>query len=85
MLAPEDLTITAIRKELDKISKEMVQLIRKYNLDAQSPLDIINIARTKITDQNDYIRFLELSLEGRIYGEAAEAITQQQEKGGSVH
>ena len=32
------------------------------------------MARQNITDQNDYIRFLELSLEGRIYGEAASAL-----------
>ena len=52
----------------------MVELIRKYNLDAANALEIIPIARQKITDQLDYIRFLELSLEGRILGEAATAL-----------
>jgi hypothetical protein len=29
------------------------------------------MARKRIDDKNDYILFLELSLEGRIYGDAA--------------
>ncbi|VAW04521.1 hypothetical protein MNBD_ALPHA01-2359 [hydrothermal vent metagenome] len=74
MLSSEQLTITNIRKELDKISTEMMELIQQYNLDATSSLDIIPIARRKISRQRDYIRFLELSLEGRILGEAATAL-----------
>ncbi len=74
MLSSEQLTITNIRKELDKISTEMMELIQQYNLDATSALDIIPIARQKISRQKDYIRFLELSLEGRILGEAATAL-----------
>ncbi len=74
MLSPEQLTITNIRKELDIISTEMMKLIQKYNLDATNALDIIPVARQKITRKNDYIRFLELSLEGRILGEAASAL-----------
>ncbi len=74
MLSSEQLTITNIRKELDKISTEMMELIQQYNLDATSALDIIPIARRKISRQKDYIRFLELSLEGRILGEAATAL-----------
>lgn len=74
MLRSDQLTISNIRKELEKISQEMILLIRKYDLDATSGLDIIEMARVKISEQKDYIRFLELSLEGRIYGEAASAL-----------
>ncbi|MCK5425864.1 MAG: hypothetical protein KAI89_10845 [Emcibacter sp.] len=74
MLSSEELTITSIRKELDIISSEMMQLIKKYNLDAANAMEIIPVARRKITKQKDYIRFLELSLEGRILGEAATAL-----------
>lgn len=74
MLSSEALTITNIRKELEKISSEMMQLIQKYNLDATNALDIIPVARRKIANSQDYTRFLELSLEGRILGEAATAL-----------
>lgn len=74
MLSSEELTITNIKKELDIISSEMVKLIQKYNLDAASAMEIIPVARQKITQQKDYIRFLELSLEGRILGEAVTAL-----------
>ncbi|VAV93347.1 hypothetical protein MNBD_ALPHA02-1334 [hydrothermal vent metagenome] len=74
MLSSQDLTITNIRKELEGISAEMMGLIQKYNLDAKNALDIIPVARRKITRPADYIRFLELSLEGRILGEAATAL-----------
>lgn len=74
MLKQEELTITNIRNELDKISIEMLSLIEKYKLTATSQLEVIEMARTQITRQDDYVRFLELSLEGRIYGEAASAI-----------
>lgn len=74
MLSHQDLTITNIRKELDIISSEMMQLIQKYNLDAANSLEIIPVARQKITQQKDYIRFLELSLEGRILGEAVTSL-----------
>ena len=74
MLKPEELTLTNIRRELDQISGQMMQLIQKYHLDANNSLEIIPVARRKITDPKDYIRFLELSLEGRILGEAAAAL-----------
>ncbi len=74
MLTKEELTITNIRHELDKISQEMMSLIKKYQLSATSQLEVIEMARTQIDDKNDYIRFLELSLEGRIYGDAASAL-----------
>ncbi len=74
MLNLQELTISNIQKELEVISQEMLVLIKKYDLSATSQLDIIDMARKNITDQQDYIRFLELSLEGRIYGEAAAAI-----------
>lgn len=76
MLKSDNLTITNIRKELEKISEEMIVLIRKYDLNATSQLDVIEMAREQISDKQDYIRFLELSLEGRIYGEAASALEQ---------
>ncbi len=71
MLSPEELTLTNIRKELEIISSAMILLIQKYDLDAQNSLEIIPIARKKITHSKDYIKFLELSLEGRILGEMA--------------
>lgn len=74
MLKPDQLNINNIRIELEKISQEMLILIKQYDLSATSPLDVVNMAREKITDKDDYIKFLELSVEGRIYGEAAEAI-----------
>lgn len=74
MLKSADLTITNIRKELEKINQEMIVLIRKYDLNATSQFDVIEIARKQISHKQDYIRFLELSLEGRIYGEAASAL-----------
>ena len=74
MLRSDQMTITNIRKELETISQEMLELIKKYQLTASSQLDVVEMARENITDKDDYIRFLELSLEGRIYGEAAAAI-----------
>lgn len=74
MLTYENLTLTTIRHELDIISEKMLGIIKKYNLDATNGLEIIPIARQKISNQKDYIAFLELSLEGRILGEAATAL-----------
>jgi len=71
------LSYSDTRKKLDQITAEMLELIRKYDLDAASPFDVIDVARAKITDPNDYIRFLELSLEGRIYGEYGDALQKQ--------
>tara|TARA_R110002167_G_scaffold167285_1_gene364494 strand:+ start:185 stop:451 length:267 start_codon:yes stop_codon:yes gene_type:complete len=71
------LSYSDTRKKLDQITSEMVGLIRKYDLDAASPFDVIAVARAKISDERDYIRFLELSLEGRIYGEYGEALQKQ--------
>ncbi|NIZ02566.1 hypothetical protein [Thalassospira lucentensis] len=71
------LSYSDTRKKLDQITAEMVGLIRKYDLDAASPFDVISVARAKISNQDDYIRFLELSLEGRIYGEYGEALQKQ--------
>ena len=74
MLSSEELTITKIKKELDIISSEMMQLIQKYNLDATTSMEIIPVAKRKINNPKDYTLFLELSLEGRILGEAATAL-----------
>lgn len=74
MLPTGELTLTKIRRKLERISAEMMRLIEKYNLDAANALEIIPVARRKITAPQDYVRFLELSLEGRILGEAAAAL-----------
>ena len=74
MLSQDDLTMTKIKNELGKISAEMMLLIQKYKLDATNSMEIIPVARRKISDPTDYVRFLELSLEGRILGEAATAL-----------
>jgi hypothetical protein len=66
------LSYSDTRKKLDQITAEMLELIRKYDLDAASPFDVIEVARAKITDQNDYIRFLEL-LQKQIDEEAKQA------------
>ena len=85
MLKPDQLTINNIRKELEIISQEMLEIIKKYDLTAMSQLDVIDMARENITEKNDYIRFLELSLEGRIYGEAAAAIEKRENVQQTTH
>lgn len=85
MLKADQLSISNIRKELEIISQEMLILIKKYQLSATSQLDVIEMARLKITNQKDYIRFLELSLEGRIYGEAATAIENKEKQSPHLH
>ena len=61
-----------IKKELETVSTEMVSLITKYELDVSSPLEVIPTARKKISNDKDYVRFLELSLQGRLLGETAD-------------
>ncbi|MEH6631923.1 MAG: hypothetical protein V7776_13900 [Halopseudomonas aestusnigri] len=72
-------TIPDIQNQLEIISQELITLIQKYELDAQNPLDVIPVARKQISDTKDYVRFLELSLEGRLLGEAAEHINASHE------
>lgn len=67
-------SLPEIQKKLASITNEMIELIHKYNLNAQTPFEVIAHARLSISDDKDYIRFLELSLEGRIYGEVGDAI-----------
>lgn len=67
-------SLQEIQKKLATITNEMLELIHKYNLNAQTPFEVITHARMAIADDKDYIRFLELSLEGRIYGEVGDAI-----------
>ena len=67
-----------IQQQLEKISREMVVLIRQYGLTAQSSLDVMADAKKRITDRDDYIRFLELSLEGRILGEIGDAMIKRE-------
>lgn len=78
MITEENLNLAKIQSELNRISAEMITIINKYGMDATSPLEVISIAREKITLKADYIRFLELSLEGRIYGDYGEAFNKKQ-------
>ena len=64
------LAFNRIKSELDKVSDEMLSIISKYKLEVKSPLDIIKTAKQKITDKDDYVKFIELSLQGRLLGEA---------------
>jgi len=73
MTRTDAMNLSELQARLERISEEMIGLIRVYDLDATSPFDVIAVARAKITRPEDYVRFLELSLEGRIYGEAASA------------
>ena len=66
-------SIAEIQKRLEVLSAEMIELIQTYGLDATDPRDVIATARRKISVSADYVRFLELSLEGRILGELATA------------
>lgn len=76
------MTLDDIRDRLDQISKEMTALIRKHNLSAASPLQVISHAKSRITDPVDYTRFLELSLEGRILVEEGDRLMKAQ---GNLH
>lgn len=60
------MTLQDVRSRLEALSQEVTVLIRRYGLDAASPLLVIENAREKITEPSDYVTFLELSLEGRI-------------------
>ena len=66
-------SIAEIQKRLEVLSAEMIELIRTYGLGAADPREVIATARRKISVPADYVRFLELSLEGRILGELATA------------
>ena len=80
-------SLPEIQKKLASVTNEMLELIHKYNLNAQSPFEVIAHARLSIADDKDYIRFLELSLEGRIYGEVGAAIEKAESdaEGASTH
>ncbi|WP_417453319.1 hypothetical protein [Kiloniella sp.] len=73
-------TLPDIQKRLEVLSQELITLIQQYRLDAQDPLDVIPVARQKVSKKEDYIRFLELSLEGRLLGEAAQHLETSSEK-----
>ncbi|WP_299380944.1 hypothetical protein [uncultured Kiloniella sp.] len=73
-------TLPDIQKRLEVLSQELITLIQQYQLDAQDPLDVIPVARQKVSKKEDYIRFLELSLEGRLLGEAAQHLEASSEK-----
>lgn len=76
----EDFPLHKIKARLDEITAEMTTLIRQYGLTADSPFQVIEAARKSIPDQAEYIRFLELSLEGRILGEIADAMAKAEEE-----
>lgn len=69
-----DKAFNRIKQDLDKVSDELMDLIHQYDINVNSPLDIIQTAKTTIDNTDDYIRFLELSLQGRLLGEAVEYI-----------
>ena len=64
------LAFNRIKSELDKVRDEMLNIISKYKLEDKSPLYVIKTAKQKITDKDDYVKFIELSLQGRLLGEA---------------
>lgn len=68
------MTLQDIRTRLEQVSKEMTALIREYHLVAESPLSVIDNAKAAITKPADYLRFLELSLEGRILADEGERL-----------
>lgn len=72
------MTLDDVKDRLRQVSDEMTGLIRKYGLSAQSSLQVIEEARTKIADPQDYVRFLELSLEGRILADEGERLMKAQ-------
>ena len=63
------LAFNRIKTELDKVSNDMLVIINKYKLEVKSPLEVIKIAKQKITNKDDYVKFIELSLQGRLLGE----------------
>ena len=68
------MTLEDIEQRLKDLSEEMTALIRQYEMDAESPLHVIENARERITKQEDYVRFLELSLEGRILADEGQRL-----------
>ncbi len=80
-----DKAFNRIKQDLDKVSDELVYLIDTYDLQVESPLEIIENAKTKITNPDDYIKFLELSLQGRLLGEAADYILHTQKNKPVIH
>lgn len=68
------MTLEDVRARLEVISEEMKEVIRRYGLSATSPLGVMENAKSQITSQDDYVRFLELSLEGRILADEGERL-----------
>lgn len=75
-------SLTEIKKKLNAVTVEMMGIIQKYQLETavNSPFDMIEAVKARITDDADYVRFLELSVEGRIYGEAGDALMKADER-----
>jgi hypothetical protein len=69
------MTLEDVRRRLDAVSGEITALIRKYKLTSNSSLTVISAAKNTISDRDDYIKFLELSLEGRILADEGERLT----------
>jgi hypothetical protein len=74
------MTLEDVRNRLRVVSEEMTALIRKYGLNATQPLSVIEHARSNITEAGDYVRFLELSLEGRILADEGERLMKAVER-----
>ncbi len=74
----KQIALNNIQLELDKVSAELLVIITKYNLNATFALEVISKAKKTITSNDDYVRFLELSLQGRLLGEAAEHLRAQE-------
>ncbi|MCH2110183.1 MAG: hypothetical protein MK135_12715 [Polyangiaceae bacterium] len=72
------MTLDDIQRRLATLSAQMTSLIRRYDLQADSSLVVLGEARRKIKDKNDYILFLELSLEGRVLADEGERLMKAQ-------
>ena len=69
-----------VKMRLERIAQEMTELIHRYSLSADSALQVIGAARAAIHDRKDYVRFLELSLEGRILADEGERLMRAKEQ-----
>jgi len=68
------MNLSELRRRLIAVTEEMTALIRVYELHAFDPLDVIEHAKKRIKLPNDYVRFLELSLQGRILADEGERL-----------
>lgn len=71
--------LSELRARLNQLSLEMSELIKKYHLSAESSLNVIENARETIHEPKDYLKFLELSLEGRILADEGERLMKMEQ------